>query len=198
MNELTKDGLSNIEDEAGLLGSHEPRTAETTSRLPAKSILGSEKVRSFMAMYQFDTSEACIYGVEEAIMLHNLRFWIAKNKANNKHLYDGTYWTYNSVEAFSKLFPFWSEKQIRRVLSSLESSGAIASGNFNKVAYDRTKWYTVMEESISSKLKIHLPKRENGKDQTGEPIPDSKPDNKPNKEPPSPGGGGWAPPPGKM
>lgn len=76
-------------------------------------------------LYSFNVNIAVEYGVEEAIFLHNLYFWIAKNKANNKHFYEGAFWTYNSLEAFTELFPFWSQKQIRRIIKKLKDKGAI-------------------------------------------------------------------------
>ena len=50
--------------------------------------------------YSFDIEVAQQYGVNEAIMIKNLQFWIMKNKANGKHFHDGHTWTYNSVAAF--------------------------------------------------------------------------------------------------
>ena len=93
--------------------------------------------------YILNVEVAVKYGVDEAIMLENIVFWIRKNQANNKHFYDGEYWTYNSVKAFSELFPFWSERQIDRILKSLEKQNAIIVGNYNKRGYDRTKWYAI-------------------------------------------------------
>lgn len=83
------------------------------------------------------------YGVDEAIIIENLYFWIAKNKANKKHFYDGYYWTYNSTRAFKELFTYWSERQIDRILKSLNDKGAILIGNYNKAGYDRTRWFTL-------------------------------------------------------
>jgi len=59
--------------------------------------------------YSFKIEHAIKYGLDEAVILKNLAFWIEKNEANNKNFYEGKYWTYNSLEAFKKLFPFWSE-----------------------------------------------------------------------------------------
>ena len=75
--------------------------------------------------YQFDTDIAALYGVDESIMIANLQFWIRKNEANGKHFHDGRFWTYNSIDAFTKLFPFWTARQIRRILKSLEEKGVI-------------------------------------------------------------------------
>lgn len=96
--------------------------------------------------HQFEVSDAEKYGVECAIILSNLRFWIQKNKANNKHFYKGRYWTYNSAKAFSEIFPYWSPSQVSRYIKKLEDAGAILTDNFNQSAYDRTKWFALNDE----------------------------------------------------
>jgi len=99
--------------------------------------------------HSFDIGVAQRYGVNCAVILTSIRFWIEKNKANGKHFYDGRYWTYNSVAAFSVLFPYLTEKQIRRAIEALESDGVLLSGNYNKSVYDRTKWYSISEYGMS-------------------------------------------------
>lgn len=84
-----------------------------------------------------------------------MRFWIEKNKANERHCYQGRHWTYNSAKAFAKLFPYWSTSQINRIISKLENEGVLITGNFNPSPYDRTKWYSLNEE-------IHLTNSQNG------------------------------------
>jgi len=122
--------------------------------------------------HKFDTEIAKEVGVNAAILYDNIVFWCDKNKANNKHFYDGYYWTYNSVRAWTELFPYLGKKAIENALKKLEEAGYIKSGNYNKSPYDRTKWYCVLG-------KIDLPKRGNENIQKGKPIPDNKPDNKP-------------------
>lgn len=119
--------------------------------------------------YSFDTNVAKEVGVEEAVMLENIYYWILKNKANNKHFYDGNYWTYNTITAFEELFPFWSKKQITRILKKLEINNFIVTGNYNKVSYDRTKWYALTQKAlcIFPNGEMDLPKRENGFPQIG-------------------------------
>lgn len=106
--------------------------------------------------YLFDTEIATAYGVNEAIMLQNIVYWINKNAANGKAYYDGRYWTYCSVEGFTRLFPFWTADQIRRILKSLEDKGAIISGCYNENKYDRTKWYALADTCICGNEKIKL------------------------------------------
>jgi hypothetical protein len=97
--------------------------------------------------HHFKVKDAKRYGITEAIVLYNLRFWIAKNKASGKHFFKGRTWTYNSYKAFSDLFPYLSESQIKRALRNLRKQGAVLKDNFNKKRYDRTNWYTVADES---------------------------------------------------
>jgi DNA polymerase III delta subunit len=54
---------------------------------------------------------------------------------------------FNSQKAFSKLFPYLSESQIKRALASLVKQEAILKDNFNKMPYDRTNWYALTDES---------------------------------------------------
>lgn len=122
--------------------------------------------------HSFNIELATKYGIEEAIIIENLAFWINKNKANKKHIINGQYWTYNSSKALKELFPYISEKKIQRILKKLEQLKIIKSGNFNKSAYDRTKWYTIIDKSIVQIYTIHLPKLSNGKDTSVQPIPD--------------------------
>jgi len=95
-----------------------------------------------MIKMQFSPVIAKNIGVEEAIMYSNIEYWCAKNEANKKHFYDGSYWTYNTQEAFEELFPFWTRAQIRRILFKLEDKKYIKIGNYNKAKYDQTKWYS--------------------------------------------------------
>ena len=47
--------------------------------------------------YSFNTQHAVQYGLDEAVMLHNLLFWLARNRANGSNINDGKVWTYNSA-----------------------------------------------------------------------------------------------------
>lgn len=102
-----------------------------------------------MTTHSFDIVDAQTHGMEAAVILHNLRFWLQKNAANHKHAYDDYYWTYNSATAFAELFPYMTANQIQKILKKLEAKGVIFSGNYNKDKLDRTKWYTLPEFAIA-------------------------------------------------
>lgn len=97
--------------------------------------------------HYFDIEIAQEYGIEAAILLNHIHFWVIKNEANEKHFYDGYYWTYNSHAAFSKLFPYMNQRQIKYQLSQLQEKGLILTGNYNKNAFDRTTWYTLTQKA---------------------------------------------------
>lgn len=123
--------------------------------------------------HSFDVDLAKEYGILEAILLNNIWFWIAKNKSNDVNFYDGYYWTYNSTKAFNELFPYVSERQIKSALKHLREEGILQTGNYNKVAYDRTLWYAFTEkgQSIVQKCPMESAKMSNGKDTDVQPIP---------------------------
>ena len=100
-------------------------------------------------IHSFDVNIAKKYGIEEAILLNHLYFWIEKNRANNKHCYDGYYWTYSSKKAFTDLFPYLTERQVDYALKKLLDDGLIMKGNYNKSGYDRTLWYAITKNGYS-------------------------------------------------
>lgn len=131
---------------------------------------------------QFDPEIAKDIGVEEAIMYSNVEFWCEHNKANNTNFYDGRYWMYNTIDAFVQLFPFWTVKQIRRILNNLENKKYIKTGNYNTVKFDQTIWYSIDIPDLSVPTNataqigtLQLPKWANGTAQMDNAIPDNKP-----------------------
>ena len=124
--------------------------------------------------HSFRADVAKSLGVDQAIILGNLAFWIIKNKANERHFYEGYFWTYNSARAFAELFPYWSPSKISRILRDLEKKSVIKSGSFNKHSYDRTKWYTICDETILQKYTIDDAESKDGTLDSDEPIPDLK------------------------
>ena len=132
--------------------------------------------------YSFNTQHAVQYGLDEAVMLHNILYWLHLNKANGKNIYDDKVWTFNSASAFAELFPFWNQRKISRILLSLEYQGAVESGCYNKAGYDKTKWYssplldsyTNSVQSNDQICPIDIPDLSNRYTNYVQPIQDSK------------------------
>lgn len=92
-----------------------------------------------------NTDLALVLGdLNEAIVLNQLNYWLEINKKAEKNLIDGKYWVYNSYSDWRiDNFPYWSEKTIQRTFTRLENKGVVLSANYNKLAIDKTKWYTI-------------------------------------------------------
>ncbi len=136
----------------------------------------------------FSVEIATQFGINVAIFLENIQFWTHKNIANEKNYYEGRYWTYNTVKAFAVLFPYWTERQVRSTIEKCVLEGLLISGNYNKSAYDQTKWYALTEIGLSffpalkpkepapplscPKSQMRLTPESNGIDQNVKPIPD--------------------------
>lgn len=136
------------------------------------------------------------YGVEESIFLHTVVYWIRENRSKGENYRDGRWWTYNSIRGLTEIFPWWTEKQVRRIVNSCIEQGALVVGNFNKDGRDRTVWYSPGDEFFSMYGESHSVKsiRPNGQmqkpirsDQMGEPLPCN--DNTCNNTPHTPQGG---------
>ena len=129
----------------------------------------------------FDSEIAEEYGVNAAVILQHIAFWIKTNEANERNFHDGYYWTYNSLKAFQRLFPYMSERQINTALKKLIAEGIIMTGNYNEIRYDRTLWYALSKKgkSILHFDKMDYTKMSNGNFKNVTPIPDNKPYIKP-------------------
>ena len=124
------------------------------------------------SLHGFNVEEAHKYGVEKAILLQHIRFWCVQNKGKDTHEHDGLVYMYQSAQDMQKHYPYWSRQKISRLLRDMEAEGIIKSGNFNKFAYDQTKWYTI---------NIECSELNNRSSESEQPIPytntDTKTDN---------------------
>jgi hypothetical protein len=103
-------------------------------------------------LHMFDPELAVQYGVEEAVFIQNLRFWIQRNEANEHNFHKGKYWVFNSQRAWLRLFPYWTRRQLRRIVDKLREIGALEVDCFNESPYDRTAWYTLRADLLLKKF----------------------------------------------
>ncbi|MEQ2444586.1 hypothetical protein WMO64_14055 [Pseudoflavonifractor sp. CLA-AP-H29] len=103
-----------------------------------------------MQEYHFNAALAQRYGVDGAVFLHAMAFWVAKNKANGRHFHEGRYWTYNTRKALAELFPFWTQRQLERIVNNLRDAGAVLVGNFSEDKADRTLWYALSNDVLEA------------------------------------------------
>lgn len=145
--------------------------------------------------YSFSVEVARRYGVDVAIFLKNLYWWSYQNAKVKRNIYDESCWSYNTLDAYTKIFPFWTKDQIRRIIKSARDEGLIKVANYNQHAYDRTYWYALTDAGLSYFAPLDMPIGKNddapetratpdvgeipqGSGGNPTPIPDSKPDAK--------------------
>lgn len=115
-----------------------------------------KKRRKFMSMYLFDEQPivgnkalARELGLNEALILQQINYWIEINKKSGNNYYEGRYWTYNSIRAWQENdFDYMSIDTVKRTFAKLEKLNYLLVGNFNKDPRDKTKWYTINEEKL--------------------------------------------------
>ena len=113
-------------------------------------------------IYYFDSDIAAEVGVNAAVILQNIAYWVKKNEANGMHLHDGRYWTFNSRKAFQKLYPFWTERVIKYSLKKLKDEGYILTQQFNKSKMDHTNWYALTDKGEAFFASRHEPPNHQG------------------------------------
>ena len=83
---------------------------------------------------------------DEAIVLQQLHYWLQ----HSNNVRDGHKWVYNSMNDWLKQFPWIkSRKRLTRYFDDLESRGLVVTGNYNKAAFDKTKWYRIDYDALS-------------------------------------------------
>ncbi|MEG3268487.1 DUF6017 domain-containing protein [Streptococcus suis] len=107
-------------------------------------------------MYLFDEQPivankalARALGLNEALVLQQINYWIEINKKSGKNYHDERYWTYNSIRAWQENdFDYMSVDTVKRTFAKLEKAGYLLVGNYNKDPRDKTKWYTINDEKL--------------------------------------------------
>lgn len=120
-------------------------------------------------VHYFNVEVAKEYGVNAAIILSNIAFWVVKNEANGENYHIGYYWTHNSVSAFNELFPYLTPYQIRSAIKTLVDEGIVLVNNFSEDRRDRSSWYTLTEKGkcICNFPPMHLAKSSNASADSG-------------------------------
>ncbi|HDR4494281.1 TPA: hypothetical protein QCQ12_003115 [Bacillus cereus biovar anthracis] len=85
-------------------------------------------------------------GINEAIVVQQVHYWLERSN----HNYDGKKWVFNSLDKWCEQFPFWSKRTLERIFKKLEDENILIVGNYNKLSFDRTKWYSINYDYLQS------------------------------------------------
>ena len=100
-----------------------------------------------------NTELACLLGLNEAIVLQQMHYWLEKNKAKAKNYHDNRFWTYGSLQEYrDRDFKFWSFNTVKRTIAKLTERGFLLASNYNKIRLDQTKWYSIDYEALDAWL----------------------------------------------
>lgn len=83
-------------------------------------------------------------GIHKALIIAYLRGWLATNANNTIANRDGRTWSFQTLDS-------WSENTgvkrgtIRNHLQELRENGIVLTGNFNRLGFDRTIWYSLAD-----------------------------------------------------
>ena len=132
-----------------------------------------------------DTVLATKIGVDAALVLQQVHYWVEINRKKNSNFHDGAYWTYNTIKDWNKCFPFYGERTIQRIFKKLKDLGILKVGNFNKAKFDKTSWYSIDYDKLNEIVEgsktcnasrqngvIEDTKSVNDNDKMAEPIPE--------------------------
>lgn len=92
-------------------------------------------------------------GLHESILLLQIDFWISISTAEE---HDGLKWTYQSTRDIQRTFPYLSVMTINRTINSLVKKTLIILGNFNKLKFDKTRWFAINFEGCQKLRSIAI------------------------------------------
>lgn len=133
-----------------------------------------------MKEHHFEIEDANKYGVEKAIILYNITFWLDKNKANHRNIHrykddNDYYWTFNSAASFAKMFTYFNARSISRWIKEMDDEGVLLRASFNRHKYDKMSWYSTPQYIVTPRQNDEgFRQNDEGFRQNDQPIPDNK------------------------
>ncbi len=98
-------------------------------------------------------SLAIAIGLEEAIFVQQIHYWLLKSP----HVKKGRRWIYNTYAQWLLQFPFWSTDQLKRIISSVKKQEVMFVEKLSDKALDHTNWFSINYEKLKQLEVIHTP-----------------------------------------
>jgi hypothetical protein len=94
---------------------------------------------------RIDRRLAMEIGFLESIVLLQIEYLISISK----HEHEGQVWTYQTLQDLKDIhFPWLSVATISRTVAKLEDAGLLIVANYNRSAFDRTRWFALDYDGI--------------------------------------------------
>jgi len=106
---------------------------------------------------QVSPTLAASIGLNEAIVIQQLHYWICNPKCQGEIDPAGNKWIYNTYEEWQEgNFPFWSVQTIQRIFLNLEKSGVVIAAQLNAKRRDMRKHYRIAYDVLDTMDSINL------------------------------------------
>jgi hypothetical protein len=100
---------------------------------------------------------AKLIGLNEAIILQQLHYWVENKNSAGEIDDDGNKWIYNSYPEWKKdNFPFWSVSTIKRAFLNLEKGKLVISAQLKANQRDMTKYYRINYELLDTMQEFNV------------------------------------------
>lgn len=94
------------------------------------------------------------YGVNESIFVSYVFFWIKDNEKAQINFKEGRTWICDSLPNLSEKLPWWTTRQIERIIASCVSKNLILQGRHSDQKMDRTNWHTLTDTALEMFQKV--------------------------------------------
>lgn len=91
-------------------------------------------------------------GVNEAIVVQQVHYWLQENEKNKRNYINGRYWTYNNVSEWQRQFSFWSYDGVKKILARLKAMRVLDAERLSSDKRDRTLYYTINYQRLEELL----------------------------------------------
>ncbi len=90
------------------------------------------------------------FGIMPAFIIHYIIEWMVYYSMQKlvNYKYNDRIWVPCTYEELHKYFYEFNEKTIRRTIKKLKDLKVIEIGNFNENKFNKTNWYTIIDENI--------------------------------------------------
>lgn len=95
--------------------------------------------------HHFSPDLADQYGVDVAIILHEIAYYVDYNRRNGVNFHEGRWWMFNTLKSFCESHTYWTKNQVEYLLRKCKEKGLILTGHFHEGG-NRTTWYTLSDE----------------------------------------------------
>jgi hypothetical protein len=89
-------------------------------------------------------------GLNEAIVLQQIKFWLCVNESKRENFRENRYWTYNTHQQWLEEFSWMKLTTLKSTLKNLKSQGLIITKAFEAKSHNQTLWYTIDYEALGA------------------------------------------------